>query len=128
MNLLEFRNIHAAYDRIDVLFGIDLAVPAGSVVALLGPNGAGKTTTLRVAAGLHPVLSGDLLVAGRRVNGTPPEELARLRFARCSDAQPAALRSPETRSSLRSEQLKWARRRSAPTSVAPSRLAPVKSA
>lgn len=77
MNLLEFRNVRAAYDRIDVLFGVDLAVPAGSVVALLGPNGAGKTTALRVAAGLHPVLSGDLMIAGRRVNGTAPEELAR---------------------------------------------------
>jgi len=77
MNLLEFREVHAAYDRIDVLFGINLEVPAGSVVALLGPNGAGKTTTLRVAAGLHIPSSGDVLVAGRRVNGTAPEELAR---------------------------------------------------
>ena len=42
MNLLELRGIHAAYDRIDVLFGIDLEVPEGSVVALLGPNGAGQ--------------------------------------------------------------------------------------
>jgi len=77
MNLLELRNVHAAYDRIDVLFGIDLEVPVGSVVALLGPNGAGKTTTLRVAAGLHEPSTGDVLVAGRRVNGAPPEELAR---------------------------------------------------
>ncbi len=77
MNLLELRGVRAAYDRIDVLFGIDLAVPAGSVVALLGPNGAGKTTTLRVAAGLHPVSSGDVFVAGRRVNGARPEDLAR---------------------------------------------------
>ena len=77
MNLLELRGIHAAYDRIDVLFGIDLAVGAGSVVALLGPNGAGKTTTLRVAAGLHPPTGGEILLAGRRVNGTAPEELAR---------------------------------------------------
>ena len=77
MNLLELRNVHAAYDRIEVLFGIDLEVPEGSVVALLGPNGAGKTTTLRVAAGLHQPTTGDVLVAGRRVNGAPPEELAR---------------------------------------------------
>ena len=63
MNLLEFRNVRAAYDRIDVLFGVDLEVPAGKVVALLGPNGAGKTTALRVAAGLHPVSSGDLMIA-----------------------------------------------------------------
>ena len=77
MNLLELRSVHAAYDRIDVLFGIDLEVPAGTVVALLGPNGAGKTTTLRVAAGLHPPTSGDVLIAGRRINGTAPEDLAR---------------------------------------------------
>ena len=43
MNLLEFRNVRAAYDRIDVLFGIDLEVPGGSVVALLGPNGDRKS-------------------------------------------------------------------------------------
>ena len=77
MNILEMRGIHAAYDRIDVLFGIDLEVPESSVVALLGPNGAGKSTALRVAAGLHVPTSGDVLVAGRRVNGVRPEELAR---------------------------------------------------
>jgi branched-chain amino acid transport system ATP-binding protein len=77
VNLLELRAVRAAYDRIDVLFGIDLEVPEGSVVALLGPNGAGKTTTLRVAAGLHQPTSGDVFVAGRRVNGTAPEDLAR---------------------------------------------------
>jgi branched-chain amino acid transport system ATP-binding protein len=77
VNILELRGIHAAYERIDVLFGIDLEVPESSVVALLGPNGAGKSTALRVAAGLHPPTSGDVLVAGRRVNGVRPEELAR---------------------------------------------------
>jgi branched-chain amino acid transport system ATP-binding protein len=77
VNLLELRGIRAAYDTIDVLYGIDLAVPEGSVVALLGPNGAGKTTTLRVAAGLHEPTAGEVLVAGRRVNGVRPEELAR---------------------------------------------------
>ncbi len=77
MNILEMRGIHAAYERIDVLFGIDLEVPESSVVALLGPNGAGKSTALRVAAGLHPPTSGDVLIAGRRVNGVRPEELAR---------------------------------------------------
>jgi branched-chain amino acid transport system ATP-binding protein len=76
-NLLELRGIRADYDGIDVLFGIDLAVPEGSVFALLGPNGAGKSTTLRVAAGLHPASAGDVVLAGRRVNGTAPEELAR---------------------------------------------------
>jgi branched-chain amino acid transport system ATP-binding protein len=75
--LRELRDVHAAYERIDVLYGIDLVVPRGSVFALLGPNGAGKTTTLRVASGLHTPTAGDVLVAGRRVNGARPEELAR---------------------------------------------------
>jgi branched-chain amino acid transport system ATP-binding protein len=77
VNVLELRGIHAAYERIDVLFGIDLEVPESSVVALLGPNGAGKSTALRVAAGLHQPTMGEVLVAGRRVNGVRPEELAR---------------------------------------------------
>jgi len=75
--LLELRDVRAAYDRITVLHGIDLTVGAGEVVALLGPNGAGKTTTLRVAAGVHPVSSGRLLLGGRDVSGAAPRDLAR---------------------------------------------------
>ena len=75
--LLELRGVRAAYDRIDVLFGVDLVVGQGSVVALLGPNGAGKTTLLKVACGLMPPTAGDVLYAGRRVNGVRPDELAR---------------------------------------------------
>jgi branched-chain amino acid transport system ATP-binding protein len=75
--LLELRGIRAAYDSINVLRGVDLVVPEGSVVAVLGPNGAGKSTTLRVAAGLHPPTGGDVLVAGHRVNGARPDDLAR---------------------------------------------------
>ena len=75
--LLELRGIRAAYDRIDVLFGVDLVVGQGSVVALLGPNGAGKTTLLKVACGLMPATAGDVLFAGRRVNGVHPDALAR---------------------------------------------------
>ncbi len=71
------RAVRAAYDSIDVLFGVDLAVPRGSVMALLGPNGAGKTTTLLIASGLHQPSSGDVVIAGRRINGAGPAELAR---------------------------------------------------
>ncbi|HZQ56731.1 MAG TPA: ABC transporter ATP-binding protein [Acidimicrobiales bacterium] len=76
--LLELRAVRAAYGSIEVLHGVDLAVPPGAVVALLGPNGGGKSTTLRVCAGLMPVTAGELVVAGRVVNGVPASELARL--------------------------------------------------
>jgi branched-chain amino acid transport system ATP-binding protein len=75
--LLELRDVHAAYGRIEVLHGVDLDVPPGGVVALLGPNGAGKSTTISVCAGLVTPTSGSVLIAGRRMNGASPDRLAR---------------------------------------------------
>ena len=75
--LLEMRRVHAAYGRIEVLHGVDLAVPAGSVFALLGPNGAGKTTTINICSGLMAPSSGGVYIAGRRMNGAAPDQLAR---------------------------------------------------
>jgi branched-chain amino acid transport system ATP-binding protein len=75
--ILELRDLRAGYDGVAVLDGVNLAVRPGRVVALLGPNGAGKSTTLKVVAGLHPASGGDVIMAGRRVNGARPEDLAR---------------------------------------------------
>jgi branched-chain amino acid transport system ATP-binding protein len=75
--VLELRGIRAAYGRIEVLHGIDLAVPAGEVMALLGPNGAGKSTTLKVASGQMVPSAGCLHVMGRHANGIKPDALAR---------------------------------------------------
>jgi len=75
--LLELRGLRAAYDRIEVVHGVDLVVRAGTVVAILGPNGAGKSTTLKVCAGLLPPSGGDYFLAGRRVNGARADDLAR---------------------------------------------------
>src|SRR3954468_13833658 len=74
---LELRDVKAAYGRIEVLHGVSLVVPPGSVFALLGPNGAGKTTTLKVASGRMVPSSGCVHVAGSRVNGAAPEKLVR---------------------------------------------------
>jgi branched-chain amino acid transport system ATP-binding protein len=75
--LLELRDVRAAYGTIDVLHGVDLVVPQGSVVALLGPNGGGKSTTLRVIAGQVAVTGGEVIMAGRKINGASADELAR---------------------------------------------------
>jgi len=72
VDALRVEGVHAAYGRIEVLRGVDLALPSG-VVALLGANGAGKSTLLKVISGqLRPT-------AGRvRVHG---QELAEGRIA-----------------------------------------------
>jgi ABC-2 type transport system ATP-binding protein len=44
--------------------GVNLSVPAGSILAILGPNGAGKTTLLRILAGLSLPSSGDVKICG----------------------------------------------------------------
>jgi branched-chain amino acid transport system ATP-binding protein len=75
--LLELRGVRAAYERIEVLHGVDLVVPAGVVFALLGPNGSGKSTTLAVASGQMAPTHGSVYLAGRRVNGAPADQLAR---------------------------------------------------
>jgi branched-chain amino acid transport system ATP-binding protein len=75
--LLELRGVRGGYDGVEVLHDIELAVPAGQVLAVLGPNGAGKSTLLRIMAGLHAPTSGDLLLGGQVVTGADPTELAR---------------------------------------------------
>jgi branched-chain amino acid transport system ATP-binding protein len=76
--VLELRDVHAAYGRIEVLHGVDIIVPENSVVALLGPNGAGKTTTLKVASGQMRPTGGHVHIAGRHVNGASADALARV--------------------------------------------------
>ena len=73
---LELQDVRAGYGRIQVLHGVDLSVPAGSVVALLGPNGVGKTTTLRAISGTIPLTAGAIRLDGRRIDGRRPHAIA----------------------------------------------------
>src|SRR5882724_11710680 len=58
------RGIRKAFGAKTVLDGVDLAVPAGEIVALLGQNGAGKTTLIRILATLLRPDAGTATVAG----------------------------------------------------------------
>ena len=74
---LEVRDLRSGYGRVEVLHGVDLVVPRGSVVALMGPTGAGKTTLLNTVAGFVPATAGCVHVAGLHVNGVAPETFAK---------------------------------------------------
>jgi branched-chain amino acid transport system ATP-binding protein len=76
--ILEVVDLHAAYGRIEVLRGVDLRMPRGSVMALLGPNGAGKSTLLKVISGQMQQTSGDVHLAGVHVTNAKPDDLAQL--------------------------------------------------
>ena len=69
--------LRAGYGRIEVLHGIDLHVPAGSVFALLGTNGAAKSTLLKVIAGHVRATAGDVRIGDVPVGSRSVEHLAR---------------------------------------------------
>jgi iron(III) transport system ATP-binding protein len=64
--------VSAGYDGAEVLHGVDLTVPTGTLTAVLGSSGCGKSTLLRVIAGFIRPTAGEVLVAGRTVAGAAP--------------------------------------------------------
>ncbi|WP_437097352.1 ATP-binding cassette domain-containing protein [Streptomyces sp. enrichment culture] len=61
---IEVAGLRKSYGDHEVVAGVDLTVPAGTVYALLGPNGVGKTTTVRILSTLLPADAGEARVAG----------------------------------------------------------------
>jgi ABC-type branched-subunit amino acid transport system ATPase component/branched-subunit amino acid ABC-type transport system permease component len=74
---LRLEGIVAGYGEVEVLRGVDLAVPAGRVVTLLGANGAGKSTLCAVAAGLLAPTAGRVRLDRTDVTGQPAFRRAR---------------------------------------------------
>ena len=64
--LLEVRDLHVAYGKVEAVHGVSLAVAEGSIVTVIGPNGAGKTTLLGAIMGLLPS-HGEMSYAGTPV-------------------------------------------------------------
>ena len=84
--LLEVKNLRAGYGPTEVLHGIDLAIEEGTITTLLGANGAGKTTTLRALCGMVKT-SGEVLFAGKRIDGRATEDIVRLGVAHVPDGR-----------------------------------------
>ena len=79
---LQVTDLSRNYDELAALDSVDLALPAGELVALIGPNGAGKTTLLTTAAGLLEPSEGTV-----RIDGFPAGSLeARSRASYLPDA------------------------------------------
>ncbi len=79
--LLEVKDLQTSYGPSQILFGIDLQIPAGGFATLLGRNGMGKTTTVRSILGLTPAQSGTVYFLGERIDQLSPDRIARMGMA-----------------------------------------------
>lgn len=79
--LLQVRGLTAGFGAGPVLFGIDLEVGQGELIALVGANGAGKSTTLGTLSGLVPATSGTVTFSGRDVTNARPEAIVKAGIA-----------------------------------------------
>ncbi|CAN7747440.1 MULTISPECIES: ABC transporter ATP-binding protein [Ensifer] len=78
MSLLELKGLETFYGASQALFGVNLDVREGEVVALMGRNGMGKTTTINSILGLVRPRSGAISFAGKTISGLRPHRIARL--------------------------------------------------
>jgi branched-chain amino acid transport system ATP-binding protein len=78
MTLLSIKGLETFYGASQALFGVDLDVNEGEVVALMGRNGMGKTTTINSIFGLVRARSGAITFAGKQVATMRPHRIARL--------------------------------------------------
>jgi polar amino acid transport system ATP-binding protein len=73
--MLELHGVHKRFGDLEVLRGIDLAVPKGSVVCVIGPSGSGKSTLLRCVNLLEPPDEGTIVLEGEEITGGARDRL-----------------------------------------------------
>jgi branched-chain amino acid transport system ATP-binding protein len=85
--LLTARGVEAGYGNRQILFGVDLDVYVGEVVALLGANGSGKSTLLNVLSGFVRPRRGSIRLDGVELAGLPPHRTFRRGIVQVSQAR-----------------------------------------
>jgi putative ABC transport system ATP-binding protein len=81
--IVSLKNVVKRYTRgkqsVEVLHSLNLEVPQGEFLALMGPSGSGKTTLLNLIGGLDRPSSGEVDVAGERIDRLSGGALAKWR-------------------------------------------------
>jgi branched-chain amino acid transport system ATP-binding protein len=78
MSFLSLQGITASYGASQALFGIDLSLDEGEVIALMGRNGMGKSTTIKVICRMLKHSAGTVHFAGRDIGNLPSHKAAKM--------------------------------------------------
>ncbi len=73
--LLKVSKLEAFYGDFQALYGLDLTLSAGQIVAIIGANGAGKSTLLNTIVGLNAARADMVTFDGEAIGGKPPYEI-----------------------------------------------------
>jgi multiple sugar transport system ATP-binding protein len=71
---IKLKNVVKAYDKTEIIHGVDLDIKDGEFVVFVGPSGCGKSTLLRLVAGLEEITDGTLEIDGKVVNHVNPAD------------------------------------------------------
>jgi branched-chain amino acid transport system ATP-binding protein len=82
MSILEIRHVSKFFGGLAANSDVSFEVPEGSIMGLIGPNGAGKTTLFNCITGYYGPSRGEIVFAGRRMNGLQPDKVCKLGMAR----------------------------------------------
>ena len=74
MRGVQLNDVTKSFGQVDVIQPLNLSFEEGEFVVIVGPSGCGKSTTLRMIAGLEPVTSGSIYIAGKDVTWVRPKE------------------------------------------------------
>ncbi len=74
MASVSIAQVKKRFGSVEILHGVDIAIPDGSFTVLVGPSGCGKSTLLRMIAGLEEISDGEVRIGAQRVNELPPKQ------------------------------------------------------
>jgi multiple sugar transport system ATP-binding protein len=74
MSFLSIQHLNKSYGQVPILKDINLEIEEGGFLVLVGPSGCGKSTLLNTIAGLEPITSGDITIAGKSVSALHPSQ------------------------------------------------------
>ena len=72
---IEFENVRFSYQKDEVLHGVSLTAPEGSLTALVGESGSGKSTLARLLVHYYDLTSGSIRIGGQELREMSIEEL-----------------------------------------------------